>query len=116
MNNFSSLVAIITGLGLPAVERAMKRMPKSIGLYELRIYEGLKSFSSDEGNYRLIRETLSALVAAHKSQSPMEASMSSTATSADVSRACIPPIGMRLIKLSDVELTTFIRHYHRNIS
>lgn len=103
LNNFSSLVAIITGLGLPAVERAIKRMPKSIGSYELKIYEGLKSFSSDEGNYRLIRETLSALIAAHKSQSPMEASMSSTATSADVSRACIPPIGIYLRQLIKLE-------------
>ena len=84
-------MAIIIGLSLPAVERAIKKMPKSIGLYELRIFEGLKAFSSDDGNYRLIRETLAGLIAAHKSKSPMESS--STATSADVSRACIPPIG-----------------------
>lgn len=94
LNNFSSLVAIITGLGLPPVQAATQRMPKGIGIYEMRILEGLRSFSSPEGNYHLIREAISTLVLAQNSTDAPSLPLNATTTSADASRACIPFIGI----------------------
>ncbi|PVG00084.1 ras GEF [Serendipita vermifera] len=102
LNNFSTLVAIITGLSLPPVQAAMDSLPKGIGLYEMRIYQSLKSFCSPEGNYRMIREAITGLITSHKSNNrpdPSTPSSSSTVASADISTACIPFIGIYLSQL-----------------
>lgn len=97
LNNFSCLVAIITGLGLAPVQTAIQKMPKPIGAYEKRIYEVLTSFASPEGNYRLIRETIDTLVAAQQLSRPKEASKLPTNPATpgfDASKGCLPFIGM----------------------
>ncbi|KAG8830804.1 hypothetical protein FRC17_004224 [Serendipita sp. 399] len=105
LNNFSSLVAIMSGLDLPPVQHILQNLPpKSLGTYETRIYEGLKSFASSEGNYRSIRDAITTLVAANKANPNGDVSISQsvnpTKTSADLSRACIPFIGIYLSQLT----------------
>ncbi|KAG8827377.1 hypothetical protein FRC19_003526 [Serendipita sp. 401] len=105
LNNFSSLVAIMSGLDLPPVQHILRNLPqKSIGTYEMDIYEALRSFASSEGNYRSIRDAIAALVVANKANPNGDPSISQSAnptkTSADLSRACIPFIGIYLSQLT----------------
>lgn len=90
-------MAIITGLEIPPVQAVIQKMPKGIGAYETRIYENLKSFASSDGNYRLMRETVDALVAAQQSSQSKDMSkppVNPTTPGFDTSKGCLPFIGV----------------------
>jgi hypothetical protein len=111
LNNFSCLVAIMTGLGMLPVQAVIQKMPKGIGPYETRTYDVLKSFASPEGNYRLIRETIDALVAAQQSKETSKVAPNPATPGFDTSKGCLPFIGM-----SKNCLAMFLNQYFRRLS
>ncbi|KAG6909166.1 hypothetical protein DXG01_001793 [Tephrocybe rancida] len=63
MYNFSTLVAIITGLGSDWVTRAMKRTGWSrVGLWENRMFRDLKVFTTNADDFKHIRQTVTSIV------------------------------------------------------
>ena len=94
LNNFSSMIAIIYGLNLPPIQAAIERMPRAIRKQEARMFDGLQSFSSLDGNYRSVRKAIAKLVASSRISEPTAPGpLNPTTTMADASCACIPFIG-----------------------
>jgi hypothetical protein len=56
MNNFSALVAVIRGLQSKPVELSMHKLWNRVPVYETRIFNDLKVFTSAEDNFRFVRE------------------------------------------------------------
>ena len=62
MNNFATLVAIISGLSNDWVRKAMRRSWNRVGKWETRVYEDLRAFCTAEDDFRYIRRAIAALV------------------------------------------------------
>jgi len=96
INNYSTLVAIITGLEIPPVLVAMQKLWGKVNVSEMRLLEQLKRFASSTNNFRTVREAIANL-----SEPP--AMMGEGATSVPASQnpteytgpsnGCIPFIG-----------------------
>lgn len=100
LNNFSSMIAIIFGLNLPSVRRVLDKMPRAIRKQEARMFDGLQSFSSSEGNYRSVRKAIANLVtSSNGGETTAPGPLNPTTTMADASCACIPFIGIYLSQL-----------------
>ncbi|KIO18752.1 hypothetical protein M407DRAFT_31586, partial [Tulasnella calospora MUT 4182] len=61
LNNFATVVALITSLQTPMVSTAMRRLWGRVGMWEMRVFEDLKEFSSPRGNFKFIREAVAAM-------------------------------------------------------
>lgn len=96
MNNYSTLVAIITGLEISPVLVAMQKLWNKVNVSEMRLLEQLKRFASPANNFRTVREAIASLseppammgegaTSVPVSQSPTD--------SAGQSKSCIPFIG-----------------------
>ncbi|KAF5376065.1 hypothetical protein D9615_007684 [Tricholomella constricta] len=71
MCNFSTLVAIITGLSNDWVTKAMKRPGWSrVGIWENRMFKDLKLFTTNVDDFKYIRQTVASIVEAK----PLDAS------------------------------------------
>ena len=96
INNYSTLVAIITGLEISPVLVAMQKLWGKVTVSEMRLLEQLKRFASSTNNFRTVREAIANL-----SEPP--AMMGEGATSVPASqnpteytgpsKGCIPFIG-----------------------
>ncbi|KAG6866328.1 hypothetical protein C0991_005795 [Blastosporella zonata] len=63
MYNFSTLVAIITGLGSDWVAKAMKRTGwNRVGITEIRMFRDLKVFATNADDFKYIRQTVTSIV------------------------------------------------------
>ncbi|KAH0579652.1 hypothetical protein H2248_002500 [Termitomyces sp. 'cryptogamus'] len=110
--NFSTLVAIITGLGSDWVAKAMKRTGWSrLGMWETRMYMDLKAFATNADDFIHIRQVVASIVDAK----PLDVNPKTTSVisggdlqpgkgkgSAErpaVPTACIPFIGVYLSQL-----------------
>lgn len=60
-NNFATLVALITGLSDEWVKRAMRRSWGRVGIWENRVFEDLKAFTTSENDFRYIRKAIAAI-------------------------------------------------------
>ncbi|KAG6902632.1 hypothetical protein C0995_013757 [Termitomyces sp. Mi166 len=109
MCNFSTLVAIITGLGSDWVAKAMKRSGWSrLGMWETRMYRDLKAFTTSADDFIHIRQAVASIVDAKpldvnsKTASVIsggDTQPSKGKTSPAVPSACIPFIGVYLSQL-----------------
>ncbi|KAG6879641.1 hypothetical protein C0992_000276 [Termitomyces sp. T32_za158] len=112
MCNFSTLVAIITGLGSDWVTKAMKRTGWSrLGIWETRMYRDLKAFATSADDFIHIRQTVASIVDAKpidvnsKTASVISGGDNqpgkgkASAERPPVPTACIPFIGVYLSQL-----------------
>ncbi|KAG6844232.1 hypothetical protein H0H87_008645 [Tephrocybe sp. NHM501043] len=113
MCNFSTLVAIITGLGSDWVAKAMKRVGWSrVGFWENRMFRDLKVFASSADDFKYIRQIVTSIVDAKSldvnSHTASVASGGGTDTQSGKGKAperppmpsaCIPFIGVYLSQL-----------------
>ncbi|KAL5520295.1 hypothetical protein ACEPAG_9508 [Sanghuangporus baumii] len=91
INNFATLVAIISGLSNDWVRKAMKRSWNRVGKWETRVFEDLKAFCTAEDDFRYIRRAIAALVDAK----PLTAQEDSTVASSSASDV-LPTNGMAM--------------------
>lgn len=108
LNNFAAVVAIITSLQTPMVAMSMKRFWGRVGMWEMRVFEDLKEFSSPRGNFKFIRDAIAALIDQRDDSSngmaSAQSSVSSRAAKMPADRgvapaSCIPFIGTIFIRL-----------------
>ncbi|KAF8512938.1 hypothetical protein BU17DRAFT_53758 [Hysterangium stoloniferum] len=115
-NNFGALVALISGLQTRWVNQAMERRWSKVGIWEQRIFEDLKRFTSRVGQFKYIRNATAALVDAQSLQtlSQDKTSNASAAVSSsssrprasevrDVPSPCVPFLGAYLAQLYNFE-------------
>ncbi|TFK48184.1 ras GEF [Heliocybe sulcata] len=62
MNNFSTLTAVIAGLQSDFVNKAMGRSWSRLGVWEQRMFQDLKAFTSREDDFTHIRHAVSAMI------------------------------------------------------
>jgi len=115
-NNFATLVAIMSGLCSDWVKKAMKRSWSRVGIWEMRVFEDLKAFTTSEDDFRYIRKAVAAIVDAkplnvgHQDDSISSTGASDGASSGPkgrnvpdgkptVPRSCVPFIGVYLSQL-----------------
>ncbi|KAG8896424.1 hypothetical protein FRC01_011826 [Tulasnella sp. 417] len=107
LNNFAAVVALITSLQTPMVSAAMRRLWSRVGMWEMRVFEDLKEFSSPRGNFKFIREAIAAMV--DRREDPPNGPPSAHSSVSSRSRmpvdkavapaSCIPFIGVYLSDL-----------------
>lgn len=90
----------MTGLQSDWVQKPMRRSWNRIGMWEKRMFTDLKSFITDDGDYKFIRLAVQSIVdeasLEPRSQTPSAVSIGKrkmTSEQAHVSSACIPFIG-----------------------
>ncbi|KAJ8519267.1 hypothetical protein ONZ45_g3746 [Pleurotus djamor] len=109
LSSFHTLVAIMAGLQTPWAERAMSRHWGRVGMYEMRMYNDLKVWTTPEDDFKFMRHTIESIA----DNKPTD--MSSHATSVisgggtnrsrngsdvkPVPTACVPFIGVYLSQL-----------------
>jgi len=102
INNYSTLVAIITGLEISPVLVAMQKLWGKVNVSEIRLLEQLKRFASSVNNFRTVREAIASLseppAMMGEGATSVPASQSTT-ESTDSSKCCIPFIGVYLAQL-----------------
>ncbi|KZT21332.1 ras GEF [Neolentinus lepideus HHB14362 ss-1] len=114
MNNFNTLTAIIAGLRNDWVNKAMRRSWSRIGVWEQRMFQDLKVFTSRDDDFKHIRHAISAMIETKPiTTGPLDASMngvSDAQSSSSRSRAasdtkphappaCIPFLGLYLAQM-----------------
>lgn len=116
-NNFTTMVAIITGLTSEYTKKALGRNWHRIGIWETRILDDLKVFSTHEDDFHHIRHAIGALSDANpktggfRDDSTASASMTDTMSSASRGKvnadgrplqpqSCIPFLGKLLVYVS----------------
>ncbi|EJD49306.1 ras GEF [Auricularia subglabra TFB-10046 SS5] len=88
-NNYAAVVAIMAGLQSQWAQRAMGRAWHKVGMWEMRVFDDLRAFTSREGNFRFVRDAT------------LEASAEG--------KGCIPFLGLYLSQLHDLgQLPDFI--------
>ncbi|KDQ23918.1 hypothetical protein PLEOSDRAFT_1086297 [Pleurotus ostreatus PC15] len=61
LSSFHTLVAIMAGLENPWTQMAMKRSWSRVGMYELRIYEDLKVWTTPDDDFKYMRNTIESI-------------------------------------------------------
>ncbi|KAF8576992.1 ras GEF [Ramaria rubella] len=117
-NNFGTLVALITGLQTRWVNQAIGRHWHKLGLWEQRIFQGLKAFTSRAGEFRCIRDATAKLIDAHPLKTGPQDNVSTSGPIGNVSStsskgkatemrdslsACVPFLGVYLAQLYEYE-------------
>ncbi|KZS89403.1 ras GEF [Sistotremastrum niveocremeum HHB9708] len=106
LHGYNTLVAIMTGLQTPWVLKVMGRTMQRLGIWETRIFEDLRFFTSRSGNFRFIREATEALAKAHpivndvfasEDEPPVESTIESDPSQSQ--DGCVPFIGVYLTQL-----------------
>jgi Gdp/GTP exchange factor required for growth at low temperatures len=107
-NNFSTLVSLMAGLQTRWVNLAMSRHWHKIGIWEQRIFDDLKKFTSRPGEFKYLRNATAALIDARPLRARVQDSASASgalsgasATSKSKSSeiraippACVPFLGI----------------------
>jgi hypothetical protein len=83
-NNFSSLVAVISGLQTSAVQTAMRRLWNRVGLFEMRMYHEFVLWTSPNDNFKIVREASNALLESQPLKSPVDLSSASSQSGSSV--------------------------------
>ncbi|TDL26913.1 ras GEF [Rickenella mellea] len=114
-NNFATLVALIAGLNSDWVKKAMRRLWSRVGIWETRVFEDLKAFTTTDDNFRYIRQAVTAITDAKPLTSAQDDSNASTGPTDNLSStsrsrsypdgkphapvACVPFLGVYLSQL-----------------
>ncbi|KAF4568291.1 hypothetical protein EYR36_010301 [Pleurotus pulmonarius] len=109
LSSFHTLVAIMAGLENPWTQMAMKRSWNRVGMYELRIYDDLKIWTTPDDDFRYMRNTIESIAdnkpADTSTHAPSVTSGGGTnrskagSESKPVPTACVPFIGVYLAQL-----------------
>lgn len=60
-DSFATLVAVISGLTSDWVKKAMRRSWSRVGIWEMRVLEDLKAFTTSDDDFRYIRRAITAI-------------------------------------------------------
>jgi GDP/GTP exchange factor required for growth at low temperature len=104
MNNFSTHVAIVTGLENGFVKKSMRRLWSNVGSRDKRSFELFQLWATKDGDFKHIRSAVDALEANMKADARDEAhSVASGGAKgkahADSPSACIPFVGIYLSQI-----------------
>jgi GDP/GTP exchange factor required for growth at low temperature len=95
LNNYATLVAIITGLRSDWVSRAMRKLWNRVNVYNLRMLNDLTSFVSREDDFCHIRSAMRALE--ESKLGPNDETGSSISSSIRGGKDAVPPSGVPFV-------------------
>lgn len=109
LSSFHTLVAIMAGLENPWTQMAMKRSWSRVGMYELRIYEDLKVWTTPDDDFKYMRNTIESIADNKPADTSTHAASVTSgggtnrskagSESKPVPTACVPFIGVYLAQL-----------------